>query len=142
MELTAADVAGVPATNLHVPVAEFVALWAAAEAFSDQPAGAVADDWYIAGVVITCRWLARATSRPVSGPWYPARSPVTKRQNLAYEELIQAEAVAADVLEAKEPRPRWLLARPGWSEGIAATFRWAWLRTGPAPVELQQHATA
>lgn len=139
MKLTAADVEGVPATNLHIPVGDFVAVWAAAEAAHEDRVRRHVPDWYGTGVIVTCRWLAQATVRPETGRWYPADSPITERSNMAYEELIEAEARAAEVLEMRQPRPRWLQARPGWVEGVVATFAWAWRRTAPPPIHVSEH---
>lgn len=136
MNLTAADMEGVPATNLRIPVRDFVAVWAAAEAFHEDRVRRRIPDWYGTGVIVTCRWLARATVRPETGRWYPADSPITERSNMAYEELIEAESRAAEVLEMRHPRPKWLQARPGWVEGVVATFAWAWRRTGPSPIQV------
>src|SRR6266496_2119403 len=83
-------------SNLRVPRAEFAAVWAAAEAHQEEQARRQVADWYGAGVVMTCRWVAGATVRPANGPWRPARSPVTERLNQAYEELIEAEYFAAE----------------------------------------------
>ncbi|WP_328304475.1 hypothetical protein [Actinomycetospora sp. NBC_00405] len=52
--------------------------------------------------------------------------------SLAYEELIEAEFLAAERLE--ETRPHLVRSRPGWCEGIRATLRWAWRREGPPPL--------
>jgi hypothetical protein len=133
VEVTEADVARIPQTNLRVPRAEFVAVWAAAEQ-------RCAADWYAAGVAVTCRWLATATVRPATGRPYVAYAPVTGRTARAYEELIEAEYLAAERLDLRHPRPQWLAERPGWVEGIAATLRWAWRRTGPPPIHLEERA--
>lgn len=135
MELIARDVELVPATNLRVPVADFIAVWSAAEAAHDDRVFRPVPDWYGAGVVVTCRWLARATVRPATGEWRPANSPITHKSRMAYEELIEAEARAAEVLQMRRPRAAWLEARPGWAEGIVATFAWAWRRVGAPPVQ-------
>lgn len=132
MELTEGDLGRIPARNLRVPRAEFVAVWVAAEGGTG---------WYVAGVATTCRWVARATVRPEAGPWHPARSPVLRRANLAFEELIEEEYLAAEVLDLRRPRPQWLVTRPGWIEGVCATLRWSWRRLGPAPLQVDQSAT-
>lgn len=130
MDVTDRDVAEIPARNLHVPRGEFAAVWTAAErAIRQEP-----NDWYAIGVAVTCRWMARATVRPASGRWYVQWAPATKRTASAYEELIEAECVAADALLHRRPIPRWLLARPGWAEAIVDTLGWAWRRSAPAPM--------
>src|SRR6266536_4126206 len=91
VEVTATDVARVPAGNLRVPRDEFAAVWSAAEAHQEEQARRQVADWYGAGVVMTCRWVAGAMVRPARGPWGPAAAPVTERLNQAYEELIEAE---------------------------------------------------
>jgi hypothetical protein len=60
-----------------------------------------------AGVVVTCRWPANAIVRPeTGGPCHLAPSPVTERVNVAYEELIEAECVAAEKLAVRRGSPR------------------------------------
>jgi hypothetical protein len=51
---SAEEIARVPAENLHVSRAEFAAVWAAAEARSEERP----HDWYVAGVCVTCKWVA------------------------------------------------------------------------------------
>ncbi len=82
---------------------------------------------------------AAAVLRPEAGPPHAAYSPATGRSARAYEELIEAEYVAAERLLARRPVPPTLARRPGWIEGIVATLRWAWRRTGPAPLQLADH---
>ena len=134
VDVTEADIAKIPPRNLRIRRAEFVAVWVAAERLGGS-------DWYAAGVAVTCRWLARATVRPATGPWYLAWAPVTERSDLAFEELIEAEYIEAEKLDMRRPRPGWLLGRPGWSEGICATLRWAWCRTGPVPLGVDEAAS-
>lgn len=72
--------------------------------------------------------------RPVGG-----REPSVPRVNLrtavlAYEELIEVEYLAAEQLDVR--RPDLPASRPGWCEGIRATLRWAWRRSGPAPLPI------
>jgi hypothetical protein len=59
---------------------------------------------------------------------------VTCRGASAYEELIEAEFLAAELLDIHQPA----LAqrRQGWCEGIRATLRWAWRHDGPPPLPL------
>lgn len=130
VDVTEQDVAAVPVGNLRVARGDFALVWVAAERELGQGPG----DWYACGVAVTCRWLATATVRPASGRWYVQWAPVTKRTGSAYEELIEVEYLAAEALLARRPVPRWLALRPGWAEGIVATFRWAWQRTADAPL--------
>jgi len=131
MELAGADIARIPQTNLRVPRADFVAVWIIAEE-------RVSHEWYALGVAVSCRWLAQATVPSFDGVLYPAHAPVTKSTRRAYEELIEAEYVAAERLDLRRPRPAWLVERPGWIEGICATLRWAWQRTGPPPIQVDE----
>jgi hypothetical protein len=126
MELTSADFARIPAENLRVPRAEFVAVWAAAEEFQDARNAAGVSEWAGWGVVSTCRWLATAISRPCAGAWHLTRSPVTRLERKAYPELIEAEWLAADRLFWRRPVPEWVAARPGWLESVVSTLSWAW----------------
>lgn len=135
MRVTEDDVARVPATNLRVPRGEFVTLWITAEDLSYADCGGGAG-WYPAGVAATCEWLAAAILRSETGARHPACSPVTGRMTRAYEELIDAELLAAERLAARDPRPARLARRPGWIEGIVDTLKWAWLRAGPRPLRL------
>jgi hypothetical protein len=129
MDVTDRDVAAIPVGSVRVPRREFVAVWLAAERHvSNDPT-----DWYGAGVVIACRWLAGATVRPATGRWYVQWAPITKRTGRPYEELVEAECLAAEALLFRRPVPRWLANRPGWLEGIVDTFRWAWRRDADAP---------
>jgi hypothetical protein len=138
VEVTPRDVAKIPAGNIRVPREEFAALWAVAEQYlREHPL-----DWYAAGIVVTCRWLAEAIVRPASGRPRPARSPVTERTRGALPELIEAEYLTAEKLDMQRPRLAWLRDRPGWSEAICATFRWAWARTGPAPLRVEERTAS
>lgn len=129
MEVTEADIARIPRTNLRVSVDEFVRVWV--EAGRRSSAG----DWYAAGVAMTCRWMARGVVE-WNGRREPASAPVTQRSERAYEELIEAELLAAEKLAMRRPVPAWLAARPGWCEAVCATLRWAWRRSGPPPLQL------
>jgi hypothetical protein len=93
MEMTARAVEGIPRGNLHVSRDEFVARWRLVEHLGEaDPA-----DRYVAGVAATCRWLARAAVPSIPGGWQLARAPATRRSNLAHEELIEAELLAAEL---------------------------------------------
>lgn len=129
MDVTDRDVARIPPRNIRVPRAEFAAVWKAAERRLAQR-----KDWYSCGVVMTCQWLAVAQVRPKTGAWYMAPAPVTRRSGSAYEELIDAEAVAAEVLLSRRPPDVWVVKRPGYVEAILATLNWAWRRSEGAPI--------
>jgi hypothetical protein len=134
VRVTDSDIARIPVTNIRVPRAEFAALWTAAEELCDEQGRRGVTDWYAGGVAATCEWLAGAVLRPETGPQQDACSPTTGRSARAYEELIEAEWVAAERLLARRPPPRTLVRRPGWIEGITATLNWAWRHSGTAPL--------
>ena len=131
------DIAKTPAGNLRVPRDDFAALWIVAEQHQEQQV----TDWYGAGVVVTCRWLANATVRTTTGPWRPARAPVSHRTALACPELIEAECLAAEVLASRQPAPDWLTGQPGWIDGVVATLNWAWRGSSGPPMDLPHSAT-
>lgn len=133
MEVTEAVVARVPVGNLRVPRADFAAVWAAAERQCVERAELGVTDWYAGGVALTCRWLAGAVTVQ-AGRQVAAFAPVSNRTVRAYEELIEAEYLAAEQLDAR--RPDLDAARPGWCQGIRATLRWSWRREGPPPLPL------
>jgi hypothetical protein len=132
VRVTDADIARIPLGNLRVPRAEFCAVWAAAEERDREQGERGITDWYAAGVVVTCRWLAGATVRSSTGRWFVAYSPATRRSVRAFEELIEAEYLAAERLA--ERSPDLLVSRPGWCEAIRGTLRWAWRHDGPPPL--------
>jgi hypothetical protein len=136
VDVTETDVAGLPPGNVRAPRDEFVAVWQAASARHN----AAAADWYAAAVATTCRWLATAPARLPNGVGGLVRSPATRREVVAYEELIEAEYLAAEVLEQR--RPSLARSRPGWCEGVRDTLRWAWRREGPAPTNVPQPQVA
>jgi hypothetical protein len=137
VRVTDAHVGAVTAVNLRIPRTDFAAVWAASERRWMGGSPQSSADWYAAGVAVTCQWLAGAVvPHSLYGGRGPAHSPVTEREAAAYEELVEVEFLAAERLAMRRPRPRWLLNRPGWIEGICATLRWAWRRSGPPPLPL------
>jgi hypothetical protein len=132
MKVTAADVAGVPPSNVRVPLGAFATVWSSANDQDREQADHGVTDWYVGAVALTCRWMAAAPLRTTRGGGL-VRSPATRRRVLAYEELIEEEFLAAQDLEQRRPD---LAARPGWCEGVRATLRWAWRAEGPPPLEL------
>lgn len=132
VEVTAIELARVPAGNIRVPRAQFATVWAAAETRSAGEAARGITDWYAGGVVATCRWLAGAAVTDQNGWRRLPRSPATGRIVGAYEELIEAEYLAAEGLDLA--RRDLVEHRPGWCEAIRATLRWAWRCNGPAPL--------
>ena len=132
MELTARHVDDIPRGNLRVPRSDFVALWRIAEHLGTTSSA----DWYVTGVAMTCRWLARAAMPSVQGcGWELAWAPVTQRAGLAHEELIASELLAAERLALRHPRG--IEGRPGWLEGIVATLRWVWAASPVPPLKLE-----
>src|SRR5512133_2853049 len=100
MEVTESLVAGVPVGNLRVPRAEFGALWVEAERLNAEQIGDADLDWYPAAVAVTCRWLAGAVVQDQLGRRILAPAPATRRRARAYEEVIEAEYLAAEQLDA------------------------------------------
>ena len=78
-----------------MPRDAFAAVWTAAED-RDWAAAAGVAPWYRAGFAVTCPWLAVAWVDSVIGGRRLAPSPVTGREVLAYEELIEAEYLASE----------------------------------------------
>lgn len=130
MEVTARHIEDIPRGNLRVPRTEFAALWRVTEhLLVVNPA-----DWYVAGVAMTCRWLACAAVPSVLGGWELAWAPVTQRAALAHEELITSELLAAERAAIRSSRG--IEGRPGWLEGIVATLQWAWGGSSVPPLKL------
>jgi hypothetical protein len=130
MKVTAGAVEGIPRGNLHVSRDEFVALWRLVENLGEaNPA-----DWYLAGVAMTCRWLACAAVPSILGGSELAWAPVTERSGLAHEETIEAELFAAELRNLKNRGG--IQERPGWLEGIVATLQWAWAGSSVAPLDM------
>lgn len=138
MEVTEKDVKRIPVRNLRVSLDEFVAVWAEAERRNAEQAERGVTDWYAGGVIVTCRWIARAVMRPASGPRRLARPPVSRHDERAREELIEAEYLVAELLDVR--RPDLVESRPGWCEAIRATLRWAWRSSGTPPIDVPARA--
>ena len=122
MEPASSDAVRITTENVRVPRAEFLAVW-------DEARRREADG-YAAAVAQTCRWLAAVPLRTGLCGGLP-RSPVRQRACVARAELIEAECSAAQEEARFVPA---LAARPGWCDGVRATFRWAWQQDGPPPV--------
>ena len=134
MEVTAAVLARIPTGNLRVPRAEFVAVWEVAERRDREQGDRGVTDWYAAAVAVTCRWIATAAVTDRMGRRAAALAPVSQHDHLAYEELIEAEYHAAELLDLRWPEL--LTRRPAWCEAIRATLRWASRHSGPPPLRL------
>jgi hypothetical protein len=130
MEVTAQAIENIPRGNLHVSRGEFVALWRLVEHLGE----AYPADWYVAGVAMTCRWLACAAVPSILGGWELAWAPVTERSGLAHEETIEAELFAAELRKLRNPGG--IQGRPGWLEGIVVTLQWAWAGSSVAPLDM------
>lgn len=135
MAAAAEQVARIPAGNLHVPHGDLAAVWDAAEGRSAEQAEQGVLDWYAAAVVATCAWMACAIYHPPWGRPHPAEAPVTRTRASAYEELIEAEYLAAERFE--ELYPHRAERAPGWGDGTRATLRWAWRGQGPPPIKIE-----
>jgi len=133
MRLRRSHLDGIPPDNVNIPVREFVRGWFAAEQLYDDRVARGVSDWYGAAVVVTCRWLANAQVRPETGRWRQELGPVTDRGSMTHPEYVQEEAFEAQSLSGRRNKPSWLLARPGWLEGVLDTFDWAWWGTRARP---------
>lgn len=132
--MTDGDIARIPAGNLAVSREAFGRLWREVEACAEAEAetGMGTSTAQTAGMVLTCRWLARATME-VNGRRFLAVRPVGRGSPLAYPELIEAEYVAAESAMERGPRGRPSHVMPGYLESVCAVLRWAWRRNGPRP---------
>lgn len=65
-----------------------------------------------------------------------AVSPITRNPVRAYEELIEAECLAAERILYRRPVHVWVRDRPGWVENILATLNWAWRHEAPPPIDI------
>ncbi|MGY4772888.1 hypothetical protein ACXC9Q_38790 (plasmid) [Kribbella sp. CWNU-51] len=140
MELTARDFERIPPENLRVSAREFARLWLTAERRGDALSAKGQGDWYLAGVQVTCSWLACAfvTFNYPAGPVRQrAYAPITRTTEKAYEELIARETEAAERAVARGGLP----GRPGFAEGALATLAWAWRRSGVPPIEVEHART-
>jgi hypothetical protein len=138
MRVTPQMIEQIPRGNLRVRRAEFAAVWVEGERILENHLDR-SDDWYVTGVVITCRWLACAIGPRLRGRQGPAMAPISGRTASAHEELIEAETQAAERWLAKYPRG--MERRSGWLESVNATLDWAWRGNGTPPLNIS-HADA
>jgi hypothetical protein len=139
VELTARVIDEIPRGNLRVPRAEFVLLWSEAEHLNAENSRAGTGDWYVTGVVGTCRWIAGANvvfNYPHGPRAEPAAAPITRRTARAHEELIDAEMLAVERMAIRHPNG--IEGRPGWLEAVEATLNWAWRRSGVPPLVIRR----
>jgi hypothetical protein len=134
VEIAAGLIERIPPGNLRVRRADFAAIWVEAERVLDQNTRSGVSDWYIAGVAVTCRWLANAVVPGLQGRT-PAWAPITHRTATAHEELIEAETLAAERWAARHPDG--MQGRPGWLEAILTTLTWSWRGVGVPPLEIR-----
>jgi hypothetical protein len=130
VEVSAKTLSKVPGENLRVSRAEFGAVWSAVEHWASQPGPT---DYFLVGVLRTCRWLANQPmwSRIAGRAEMPA-APVTRRQHAAMPETIEAEYLAA-----VSPR----VPEPDVARGVAVTLEWTWHGSRRPPMEVP-HAAA
>jgi hypothetical protein len=125
VDVSAEVVARVPRDNLGVSLGEFSAVWSRAERIGSRLR---ADDAYLVGVILTCRWLAAQPvwSAILNRAEMPM-APLTGGWDAAMPETMEAELVAAYSRRAISP------AR---ANGVAATLEWAWRGSRRAPLEV------
>ncbi|MEV0290674.1 hypothetical protein AB0H36_41650 [Kribbella sp. NPDC050820] len=120
-----------------VKVVQFAELWVEAERRHDALRSESGVDWYLAGVLAACRWLANAGITyefPIDGRHGElARAPLSRRFDLAIEELIEEETLLAERLVGRWEWP----GRPGYVEGVFVTLAWVWRRSGVPPIEVK-----
>jgi hypothetical protein len=139
VELTARVIDAIPRGNLRVPRQEFVALWSEAERLNRENTRAGTGDWYVSGVVSTCRWIAGVNvvfNYPHGPRAEPAMAPISHRTARAHEELIEAEILAAELKAIRHPNG--ITGRPGWLEAVEATLKWVWRGSGVPPLETRR----
>jgi hypothetical protein len=132
VKVTERDLRRIPSGNLRVGLAEFGAVWSAAEEQAAAKARHGVTDWAAGGVRMTSRWLAGAVTESRGGRRRLPVAPITRTTSPAIEERIEAEYLAAVALAAKADSAL-VSDRPGFIEAVVATLRWAWRRSGPAP---------
>jgi hypothetical protein len=136
----------IPAANLRVRRVDFASVWAEGERILDNDQADTTDgghgvrdrsgDWYVTGVVITCRWLACAVVPGLHDRMEPAWAPISYRTAAAHEELIEAETQIAERRLARWPQG--MASQPGWLEAVQATLSWAWRGIGTPPLEIRR----
>jgi hypothetical protein len=131
MELNGSDFDRIRREHLRgVRSHDFALLWLNAEQRYDDLRGQGREDGYLDGVVSTCRWIANAGVNydvPIEGRrGGMAPAPITYKPDLAYEELIEREAVEAERLNDRGWDPP---GRQGYVAGVYATFAWTWRRS-------------
>lgn len=136
MRVEDAMIQQIPAGNLRVRRADFAAVWTEGERILDNDQRDLTGDWYVTGVVLTCRWLACAIVPGLHDQMQPARAPLTYRPARAHEELIEAETQIAERRLARWPQGT--TSQPGRLEAVHATLMWAWRGSGVPPLEIRR----
>lgn len=131
--MTDRDIAKIPARNLRVSREVFGEFWREVEAFAAAETARGASTSRTAGLVLTCRWVARSTT-DVNGRRFLAIRPIVSGDHLAYEELIEAEYIAAETALVRGSETGRFANKPGYVESVCAVLRWVWRRNGPRPV--------
>lgn len=134
MMVSTKQATSIPTRNVRVPCSDLALVWNAAENKLAEQGRQEVFDWCTAAVVAKCMWLACAEYKPPWGRPHPAEAPASRTRASAYEELIEAEYLAAERFE--ELYPHRAERMPGWGDGVRATLRWAWRGQGPPPIEV------
>jgi hypothetical protein len=131
--VTDRDIEKIPARNLRVSRAVFGEFWREVEAYAAAETARGASTTRTAGLVLTCRWVACSTTE-VNGRRFLAIRPVGFGDHVAYEELIEAEYVAAEMALVRGPETGRFVNKPGYVESVCTVLRWVWRRNGPRPI--------
>lgn len=130
VDSSAATLGRVPRANLRVRRADFGAVWARAEQLGRLPS---AGDDFLAGVILTCRWLAAQPVRStIAGRAEIPAAPLTGRRDGVTPETVEVELLAA--------YSRYAVNRE-LAKGVAATLEWAWRGSGRLPLDAGRAAT-
>jgi len=125
--MDAQEVETIPPGNLRVSRADFAEVWRTAQALGRT-------DAYAAGVAHTCRWMACALTT-LNGRRFPSMAPITHTTQLAHEELLEREYLAAEKLSIERHNSD--DPDRAFVEGAAATLRWAWKGAGQPPLAVR-----
>ncbi|GEL26781.1 hypothetical protein PSU4_57350 [Pseudonocardia sulfidoxydans NBRC 16205] len=131
--VTDREISRIPAGNLRVSRAAFGQLWREVEAHADNETARGASTARTAGLVLSCRWIACATTK-VNERRFPAVRPIGQGAPLAIAELIEAEYLAAETAAAGGVGASRFASKPGYVDSVCAVLRWVWRRNGPRPV--------
>lgn len=124
MEIRTEDIAKIPWQCIRRPQDEFIEVWRGAEAQMTATTEWPRSDWFIIGVVQTCRWLG--------GMQLTAPATLNQLDAVIEERVAEETSYAAAHRNAPPGRGD---DGPGRMAGVAATLEWAWWRSGPSPVD-------